>query len=695
MAEFQTKDIRNIALMGHGGEGKTTLTEAMLFAAHIIDRQGKVEDGNTTTDFDPEEVRRHCSISAATAPVDWAGKTMNIVDVPGYFDFAGEVAGAIRVVETTGIVMSAVTGMSVGFEKAFDAAEKQGTGKMIIVNQMDREHVSFDKVLADLKAEHGSSIVPVLAPLGEGPSFRGVVNVLDKKAFEGAYDKSKEVPMPADMQDKVESWYADLAEAAAAADDDLMMKYLEGEELTQEEIILGFHKGMKDGSIIPVVAVSALTGVGIARMLDLMANYLPSPGHLGLEHKGVNPKTGEEIVRTTNDDQPFSAFIFKTIADPYVGKLSLFRIFSGKLTASTPLYNVNKDKTEKSSGMYVLRGKKQIAKQLLHAGDIGALAKLQFTSTGDTLCDQANPIKYPAIEYPIACISKAVYAVKQGEEDKVFSGLNRLIEEDPSLHLEKNVETTETLLSGLGEMHLDVVRNKLESKFGAKADLRDPKIPYRETIRKTVSVQGRHKKQSGGHGQFGDVWIEFSPITDSDADFEFVDAVVGGAVPRNFIPSVEKGLRENIVHGVLAGYPMVHLRAKLYDGSYHPVDSSEMAFKTAARIAYKKGCMEASPVLLEPIMHVAVTVPDEYMGDIMGDMNKRRGRIIGMTQVGKNQQVDAEAPMAELFKYATDLRSMTQGRGSFTTSFERYEEVPQSVAEKIIAAAEKIEDDED
>ena len=695
MAEFQTKDIRNIALMGHGGEGKTTLTEAMLYAAHIIDRQGKVEDGNTTTDFDPEEVRRHCSISAATAPVDWAGKTLNIIDVPGYFDFAGEVTGAIRVVETTAIVMSAVTGLSVGFEKAFDAAEKQGTGKIIILNQMDREHVSFDKVLSELKAEHGSSIVPVLAPLGEGPSFRGVVNVLEKKAFEGAYDKSKEVPMPADMQDKVESWFADLTEAAAAADDDLMMKYLEGEELTQEEILLGFHKGMKDGSIIPVVAVSALTGIGIARMLDLMANYLPSPGHLGLEHKGVNPKNGEEIVRVTKDDQPFSAFIFKTIADPYVGKLSLFRIFSGQLTSSTTLYNVNKDKTEKSSGMYVLRGKKQIAKQMLHAGDIGALAKLQFTSTGDTLCDPNNSIQYPALEYPIACISKAVYATKQGEEDKVFSGLNRLIEEDPSLHLEKNTETTETLLSGLGEMHLDVVRNKLESKFGAKADLRDPKIPYRETIRKTVSVQGRHKKQSGGHGQFGDVWIEFSPITDSDTDFEFVDAVVGGAVPRNFIPSVEKGLRENIVHGVLAGYPMVHLRAKLYDGSYHPVDSSEMAFKTAARIAYKKGCMEASPVLLEPIMHVSVVVPDEYMGDIMGDMNKRRGRIIGMTQVGKNQQVDAEAPMAELFKYATDLRSMTQGRGSFTTSFERYEEVPQNVAEKIIASAEKYEDEDD
>ncbi len=695
MADYQTKDIRNIAFMGHGGEGKTTLTEAMLFAAKLVDRQGKVEDGTTTTDFDPEEVRRHCSISAATAPIDWKGTTLNIVDVPGYFDFAGEVTGPIRVVETTAIVMSAVTGLSVGFEKAFDAAEKQGTGKMIIINQMDREHVSYDKVLEELKSAHGSSIVPVLAPLGEGPSFRGVVNVLEKKAFEGAYEKSKEVPMPADMADKVETWYADLAEAAAAADDDLMMKYLEGEELTREEIVTGFHKGMNDGSIIPVVAVSALNGIGIARLMDLMSNYLPSPAHLGKEHKGVNPKNGEEVSRTCSDDQPFSAFVFKTIADPYVGKLSVFRIFSGSLTSGTVLYNANKDKTEKSSGFYVLRGKKQIAKQTMHAGDIGAIAKLQFTTTGDTLCDPNNPIQYPALEYPLACISKAVYAVKQGEEDKVFSGLNRLMEEDPSLRIEKNTETTETLLSGLGEMHLDVVRNKLESKFGAKADLRDPKIPYRETIRKTVSVQGRHKKQSGGHGQFGDVWIEFSPITDSDADFEFVDAVVGGAVPRNFIPSVEKGLRENIVHGVLAGYPMVHLRAKLYDGSYHPVDSSEMAFKTAARIAYKKGCMDAAPVLLEPIMHVAVTVPDEYMGDIMGDMNKRRGRIIGMTQVGKNQQVDAEAPMAELFKYATDLRSMTQGRGSFVTSFERYEEVPQNVAEKIIAAAEKVDEDED
>ena len=656
MAEFLTSNIRNIALMGHGGEGKTTLTEAMLYAAHIVDRQGRVEDGNATTDFDPEEVKRHISISAAIAPVDWKEKTINVIDVPGYFDFLGETAGPLRVVETVGIVVSAVTGLSVGAEKAFTAATKANTCRMFIVNQMDRDNASFDNTFKELHEHCGSSVVPVLLPLGEGPKFRGVVNVLEQKAYEGAYDKSKEVPLPEEMKGKVQEALEYLTEQAAAADDDLMMKYLEGEELTHDEILSGFHKGMKDGSIVPVCACSALTGVGIARLLDLITKYMPSPAHLGLTHKGVNPATGEEVSRTSHDDEPFSAFVFKTIADPYVGKLSLFRIFSGKLTTTTQLYNVNKEKLEKSNAIYILRGKKQIPKQLLHS---------------------------------------AVYAAKQGEEDKVFGGLNRLIEEDCSLRLEKNTETNETLLSGLGEMHLDVVKNKLESKFGAKCVLSDPKIPYREAIRKKVSVEGRHKKQTGGHGQFADVWIEFSPILDKEVDFEFEDAVVGGAVPRNFIPSVEKGLRENIVHGVLAGYPMVHLHAKLFDGGYHPVDSSEMAFKTAARIAYKKGCMDANPVLLEPILHVEIMVPDEYMGDIMGDITKRRGRIIGMSQHDGMQLVEAEAPQGEMSKYATDLRSMTQARGSFTTRFERYEEVPKDVADKIIAAAEKTDDDDD
>ena len=695
MADYLTSNIRNIALMGHGGEGKTTLVEAMLFAAGIIDRQGKVEDGTTVTDFEPEETKRKCSISAATAPVDWNDKMLNIIDVPGYFDFVGEQVGPMRVVETAGIVVGGVTGFNVGAEKAFKVAVKSGVGRMFIINQMDREHANFDKVTHQLRERHGSCVVPVLMPIGEGAAFKGVINVLEKKAYEGVGKNIKEVAIPADMTDKVEKAFEELTEQAASADEELMMKYFDEGELTNDEILIGFRKGMKEGTIVPVVAVSALTGVGVAKMMDLMAKYLPSPAHEGIEHEGFNPRNGELVIRTCKDDQPFSAFVYKTIADPFVGKLSLFRIFSGTLTTQTILYNVNKDKTEKSAGLYILRGKKQVAKQILHAGDLGALSKLQYTSTGDTLADYQNPIQYPTLAFPQTCMSKAVYAAKQGEEDKVFSGLARLMEEDPSITIEKNTETTETLLSGQGEMHLDVIRNKLAAKFGANAILQDPKIPYRETIRKTVKVQGRHKKQSGGHGQFGDVWIEFSPALDPDADFEFEDAVVGGVVPRNFIPSVEKGLRENIVRGVLAGFPMVHLRAKLYDGSYHPVDSSEMAFKTAARIAYKKGCMEASPVLLEPIMHVEVFVPDEYMGDVMGDMNKRRGRVIGMNQADGQQKVEAEAPMAEMFKYATDLRSMTQARGSFTMKFERYEEVPMNVAEKIIAAAKKDDEDDD
>ena len=694
MAEFVSGNIRNIALMGHGSEGKTTLMESMLFAAGLTDRQGKVEDGTTVSDFDPEEKKRGFSISADYAPIVWDGKVINTIDCPGYFDFVGEMMGPLRVVETAVIVIGGVNGLSVGAEKAWDYAGEHHLGRMFVVNQMDREHANFEKVVAQLREKYGSSVVPILLPLGQGASFRGVVNLLERKAYEGAYKKSKEVPVPAELEAELDESLEFLTEQAAAADDDLMMKYLEGEPLTHDEIMDGFRKGMKDGSIVPVVACSALTGVGIARTMDLMAKYLPSPAHDGSAQKGKNPKTGEEISRVCKDEEPFSALVFKTIADPFVGKLSLVRVFSGVLTGSTTLYNANKEKNEKAGGLFSLRGNKQTNVEKLHAGDIGALAKLQVTNTGDTLCDPNNPIVYPEIVFPEPCISKAVFAAKQGEEDKVFSGLNRLAEEDPSIRIVKNAETTETELSGQGEMHLDVIRNKLASKFGANAVLQDPRIPYRETIRKTVKVQGRHKKQTGGHGQFGDVWIEFSPITDGETDFEFVDAVVGGVVPRNFIPSVEKGQRENLVKGVLAGYPMVHIRAKLYDGSYHPVDSSEMAFKTAARIAYKKGCTEASPVLLEPIMHVEVKVPNEYMGDIMGDMNKRRGRIMGMSQQGSMQLLEAEAPQAEMFKYATDLRSMTQARGSFTMRFERYEEVPANEAQKIIANA-KIEDDDE
>ena len=692
MADYQTASIRNIALVGHGSEGKTTLAEAMLYAAGHIDRQGRVEDGNTVSDYDPEEIKRRISIGTAMAPVEWKKTKINIVDVPGYFDFVGEMAGAMRVVKAAAIVVGAVSGLTVGAEKAWAMAEKNGVCRMFIVSRMDTENANYNKVVDQLRDKFGTSVVPLLIPMGEGAKFKGVVNVLENKAYEGAGKGLKEVPVPADMAGSIGTAMEELTEAAASADDELMMKYLEGEELTHEEILQGFQAGMTNGTIVPVIAVSGTTGVGVSKLLDMMVSYVPSPEGDVLD--AVDNK-GEAVEVKCASDGTFSGFVFKTVADPFVGKLSLVKVCSGKLTAATPLYNATAEKAEKAGGLFMMRGKKQTNVPTVFAGDIGALSKLQYTNSGDTLCEQGAVVKFPPVAYPEPCISKSISAAKQGEEDKVFSGLSRLQEEDPTIRVEKNAETTETLVSGQGELHLDVVRNKLASKFGAQSVLSDPKIPYRETIRKTVSCQGRHKKQSGGHGQFGDVWIEFSPIGDTTQEFEFVDAVVGGAMPRNFIPSVEKGLRENIVKGVLAGYPMVGLRAKLYDGSSHPVDSSEMAFKTAARIAYKKGCKEANPVLLEPIMHVEVFVPDEYMGDIMGDMNKRRGRIMGMDQIDGLQRVTAEAPMAEMFKYATDLRSMTQARGSFTMRFERYEEVPGDVAKKIIENAQTDEDEDE
>ena len=457
MASYQTKDIRNIALMGHGSEGKTTLMEALLFAAGAIDRQGRVEDGNTVTDYDAEEIKRKISISAAIAPIDWNQKMLNVIDVPGYFDFVGEMMGPLRVVETAAILVSAVSGIAVGTEKAWDYATKNNVGKMFIVNQMDRDHADFMKVQTQLRERFGNSVVPILLPIGEGPSYHGVVNVLENKAYERVNKgKPKEIPVPADMADEIALAMEEITEAAAMADDELTMKYLEEGTLTHEELIEGFKMGMFSGQICPVVPCSALTGVGVAKLLDVMADFLPSPKRA--VYKGVNPKTGEEIERPCNSEQPFSALVYKTIADPFVGKLSLFKVMSGTATGSGNIYNASCDKTEKVTGIYVLRGKKQISTQLLNAGDMGAFSKLQFTNTGDTLCDPANPIKYPPIEYPAPCISKAVFAAKQGEEDKVFSGLARLMEEDPSIKLEKNVETTETLLSGQGELHLDVIR---------------------------------------------------------------------------------------------------------------------------------------------------------------------------------------------------------------------------------------------
>ncbi len=692
MKDYQAKNIRNLSVVGHGSEGKTTLVEALLYTTGAIDRQGRVEDGTPTTDFAPEETNRHISITAAMAPLEWKDTKINLIDVPGYFDFAGEQVGPMAVSEAALITVGAVSGLNVGAEKAWAMCDKMHTARMIVINQMDRDNANFTKALKTITDKYGNHIAPIEVPIFEGGKFTGVACVLENKAFIGEGKNLKSIDIPASVSAEVENARETIMEAAAGADDELMEKFFEEGELSFDDMMLGLRKGIAEGTVVPVVCCSGTTRIGLSKLLDNIIDLMPSPA--GTVLTGVNPKTGEPAERICADDQPFSARVFKTMADPFVGKLSLVKVTSGVLTSSTMLYNVNAEKTEKPGNIYFLKGKKQTGTAKVCAGDLCALAKLQSLATGNTICDQANPVKFDDLDFPAPCISKAVYAKKAGEEDKIFSGLNRLMEEDPTIKLEKNVETTESVLSGLGEMHIEVIAKKLASKFGAECLLQDPKIPYRESIRKPIDVQGRHKKQSGGHGQFGDVKIRFRPNEDpADTEFHFVDSVVGGTVPRNFIPAVEKGLRDNIVHGVLAGFPVVGLTAELYDGSYHPVDSSEMAFKTAARLAFKQ-LIGANPVLLEPIYHVEVFVPDQYMGDIIGDMNKRRGRIMGMDKVGDLQRVTAEAPQSEMFKYATDLRSMTQARGSFTMSFERYEEVPAADAKKIIEAY-KSEDDSD
>ena len=692
MKDYTAKNIRNLAVVGHGSEGKTTLGEALLYSTGVIDRQGRVEDGQTTTDYDPEETRRQISISAAIAPIEYRDTKINLIDVPGYFDFAGEMVGPLTVAEGALVVVGAVSGLSVGAEKAWAMCEKTNTCRMVVINQMDRENANFEKALSSITDKYGSMVAPVQVPIFEGGKFVGVASVLKNKAYIGEGKTLKEVDVPDSIRDQLDAAREAIMEAAAGADEELMEKYFENMELSPEDTELGLSKGILEGTVVPVVCCSAVTRVGIQKLMDIVVDLMPWPAkHV---QKGTNPKTGEPDERITLDDQPFSAQVFKTMADPFVGKLSLLKVMSGTLTPETVLYNVNAEKTEKTGTIYMQRGKKQTTTTKVCAGDICALAKLTSVATGNTLCEQAKPIQYPALAFPKPCISMAVYAKKAGEEDKVFSGLNRLMEEDPTIKVAKDPDTTESILSGLGELHIEVIAKKLASKFGAEALLQDPKIPYRESIRKKIDVQGRHKKQSGGHGQFGDVWVEFRPNDDGSVEFKFEDAVVGGVVPRNFIPAVEKGLRDNIGKGVLAGFPVVGLTAKLHDGSYHAVDSSEMAFKTAARIAFKK-LIDANPVLLEPIYQVKVFVPDEYMGDIIGDMNKRRGRILGMEQVDGLQQISAEVPVAEMFKYATDLRSMTQGRGSFEMAFERYEDVPAQDAKKIIESAKRDDDDDE
>ncbi len=679
---IKSADIRNIAVIGHSGEGKTSVCEAILFNGKATDRLGKVTDGNTVTDYDEQEIARKMSISLALAYTMWEGVKINLLDVPGFYDFEGEENEALRAAGGALIVTSATGTVSVGAEKAIEKCLKAKKPMVLFINGMDKENADYNGTIAALQEKYAGKIAPIQIPLMDGNKMVGYINALTEKAFRFSEEGLKEIPIPEEMKATLEQMQANLTETAAENDDALLDKYFGEGELSKEEVIHGIRKGIYSVNTIPVMAGSALQNRGIINLMGEIVKYMPSAEERGeILASAVDKDELTDI--TCEADAPFAAQVFKTIVDPFVGKLNIMKVFRGTLKSGATVYNATTGKTERINQIYLLKGKKQEAVNELTAGDIGAVNKLTATNTGDTLCDESAKVKFDPIHFPRAVLSMAIYAEKKGEEDKIFQGLNKLAEEDYTFSVTKNAETGEMLISGQGETHLDVINKKLKAKFNVTAVLKTPKIAYRETIRKKVEAEGKHKKQSGGHGQYGHCKVRFEPF---DGEFEFAEEVVGGSVPKQYIPAVEKGLIECLPHGVLAGYPVTGLRAVLYDGSYHDVDSSEMAFKLAAAIAFKEGLKNASPCLLEPVMKLKIAIPEAFLGDIMGDMNKRRGRILGIDMLEGLQIVNAEAPQAEIQKYATDLRSMTQGRGKFMAELARYEEVPAAEAEKIIKA---------
>jgi elongation factor G len=686
--DFSVDKIRNVCLLGHGGAGKTTLAEALLFGAKATDRFGSVVNGNTVMDYDPEEVKRQISTGTSLAPLEWKGYKINIIDTPGYFDFVGELRQGLRVADGAIILASAKDGVEVGTEKAWQEVVEHQIPKLFFVSKIDEENADFFKVFDQLQEMFGKSVIAFELPIMESGSFAGIVDVAAMKAKRFNGKDFTDAEIPEGMADIVQQYREGIIEAVAETNEELMEKYFSGESFSDEEILSALKAGVKSGDIAPVFCGSAINHAGVKMLLDAIVDFVPAFSERGTVTAQLN---GETVQLNVSENETLSALVFKTIVDPFVGRISYIKVMSGVLNSDSSVYNSKKEKNERIAQLFLIKGKQQINTDKLVAGDIGAVAKLMVTETNDTLCSKEKPVVLPEIEFPQPMLSMAVVPKTKGDEEKIGSGLTRLMDEDPTFKVELNAETKQTLIYGIGDQHLDLILSKLRSKFKVDVELSNPKIPYRETIRSSVKVEGKHKKQSGGHGQFGDVWIEFEPGPTEDLVFE--EKIFGGVVPKQYFPAVEKGLRESIMKGVLAGYPVVNLKATLYDGKYHPVDSSEMSFKIAASLAYKEGLPKASPVLLEPISRVEVLVPDNYMGDVIGDLNKRRGRILGMNPVGNGmQQVIAEVPDAEMFKYATDLRSLTQARGSYTIKFERYEEVPPNIAEKIIAEANKEEE---
>ncbi len=682
MKTYSTSKIRNLALVGHSGSGKTTLVEALLHRAGLIDKVGRVEDGSTVSDYDKQEKKRNISIQTSIVPIEYEDYKVNLIDSPGFFDFEGEVLQALRAAEAALFVIDGESGIEVGTEKYWKYTQEINLPSIIFVNKLDKENANFNKVVSDLHIEFGKKVIPLTLMLGEGDDFEGVIDVLDRKAYTYENGVKKEVEIPEIRLAEVDAVYEEIIEAVAETDDSLMEKFFEGEEFSEKEFRKGLTEAILEGTVVPLIAGSAEKEIGLTQLAEVVTKYMPSFDD-EVAHIGFRVKDGYEAFEP-KEDAPFSAVVFKTLADPFVGKISMFKVLSGKVTKDDKIYDVTKDEELKASNLFFLRGKEQIKAEEVVAGDIGAFTKLDELSTGDSLATKENPIEYKALKYPKPVLFYAIQAVSKNDEDKISEALQRLAEEDVTFKDERNTETSQQVLSGLGNVQLEVIMDKLRDNYGVNTEVVEYKIPYRETIKGNSDVQGKHKKQSGGAGQYGDVFIRFKP---TEEEFIFDEEVFGGAVPKNYFPAVEKGLQESLIEGPLAGYKVTGIHATLYDGSYHPVDSNEQAFKTAARLAFKKGIEEADPILLEPVMKLEIRVPEANMGDVMGDMNKRRGRILGMEpQADGSQIILAEAPLSEVLNYAIDLRSQTSARGSFSMEFERYEEVPKEITSKVIAA---------
>jgi elongation factor G len=684
---YSASDIRNIGLFAHGGAGKTSLAEAMLFLSKATTRLGKVEDGNTVTDFDPDEIKRNMSISDALAPVEWNGVKINVVDTPGYADFLGEVVSALSVVDTAVILLDSSAGVEVGTEQAWRLATENGVRKMLFINKMDRENANFDGALESAIAAFGNALAPVHIPIGREKDFRGIVDLLAQKAYEyndtsGTFE---ECPMPDDMTEAIDKYRQQLVEAIAETDEELMMRYLEDEEISLDELSGALRTCIRDGLVVPVFCGSATTLKGTSQFLDCLSEFAMPASERAIEATNSDSRT-----LSADESGPFAALIFKTIADPHVGRLSYFRVFSGQFKSNSTVHNDDTGKSERIGQLFYARGKDHINTDVVTAGDIAAVGKLADSHTGDTLCGDGQSLRLPPIEFPKPSYAAAVNPKTKADLDKLGQALQRMIEEDPTLHIDRDPVTGETLLSGLGEPHVQIALDRMTRRYGVNVEVGLPRVQYRETISSKAISEYKHKKQTGGAGQYGHVFLDLEPLP--DADFEFSERVVGGAVPRNFFPAVEKGVREALESGPLAGYPVVNVKVTLFDGSYHDVDSNEMAFKLASKEAFKKGILMGRPTLLEPVLNIHITVPETFTGDVMSDLNSKRGQVSGMNP-GENgtTTIDAMVPAAEVQRYATDLRSITQGRGTFTTEFSHYQPVPQHLAEQIMEESRERE----